>query len=557
MSDSSNSQEPLPRWSGDYQNDHWRKELGFPDDQEGRLLLQEVWDALDQSERWPTFGLIDRAFYRKYGVDVSDVIARVPPTFLLGGRPQGGAAPADDGELALTVAGAGLCSGADRVLNVVVTAARLGAAAYLSHDPAEPSVSFDQVVAEIGDYGLSEDGLRELGRRSGMLLLQEPWRSHSNINDGRWTFQVDRAIRKYAGVRNVGEYWTARQHQVIDQASASWGFVEGGDVSVRAWVTTKGELQWLRLMNAIGDEGELDAGDNQAYIATGGDNELSAAWDELRRRGLVEQVPVAGFMSKKPAIGPDSPWRLSARGAEAYRDRLEEGRSPAARRWGVRGALLDWLMTIDDDQFHDCDGFLADPRAVINGRQAADAAEVQAAAVYLRDRGLVEGMGPAEFAVMKLRITSDGRDVIDHYDGDVSAWVRRHEGNSATRITVGGDYITNSSHIQTMRNSPGSHQAQDGSTITAAESTEVASFITAVRKLVDAEDLPDQQRNELAGLVGELDQAAKTEDRGKIRRAWARARGALSGAGPTLNYFMTNLLLPAVFEDKSSAESEG
>jgi hypothetical protein len=63
--------------------------------------------------------------------------------------------------------------------------------------------SFDQVVAEIGDYGLSEEGLRELGRRSGMLLIQERWRSHSSFNDGRWTFHMGRAIRKYAVVRNL------------------------------------------------------------------------------------------------------------------------------------------------------------------------------------------------------------------------------------------------------------------------------------------------------------------------------------------------------------------
>ncbi|WP_132154863.1 hypothetical protein [Kribbella antiqua] len=182
-------------------------------------LLQLVWDALVRTGNWPTFEAIDRTLLSRHddAVDLPELIARIPPLFLHGGRPQGGARADPDGSLSLTVAGAAVCSGTEEVIQVVVAAARLGADAYRKGDPAQPAVvTFDQVLEEL-ELDLSEAEEKELGRRSAMLLVWEPWRGSSTNNDGRWTFNVDRDIRLYKGVTTFDEYWQARVRQLAVQ----------------------------------------------------------------------------------------------------------------------------------------------------------------------------------------------------------------------------------------------------------------------------------------------------------------------------------------------------
>jgi hypothetical protein len=191
-------------------------------------LLQAVWDGLDRSGQWPTFDAIDRTFLNRYDdLDLPELIARIPPAFLHGGRPQGGARADPNGQLSLTVAGAALCSGTEQVLQAVVTAARLGANAFRWGDPAEPAaVTFDQVIEELGlDLSAAEE--KELGKRSAMLLGLEPWTTNSWINEGRWSYNVDRDIRLYDGVETFKEYWQARERQQAAQQAQTTGLIWG------------------------------------------------------------------------------------------------------------------------------------------------------------------------------------------------------------------------------------------------------------------------------------------------------------------------------------------
>lgn len=191
-------------------------------------LLQLVWDELDRTGNWPTFEAIDRTLLsRDADVDLTELIAQIPPLFLHGGRPQGGARADANGKLSLTVAGAIACSGTEQVLQVVVAAARLGAAAYLNGDPALPvEVTFNQVLEEL-ELDLPEAEKRELGRRSAMLLSFEPWTSSSSNNNGLWTYSVDRDIRLYRGVATIEQYWHARQRQKAAQQALDFGGLLG------------------------------------------------------------------------------------------------------------------------------------------------------------------------------------------------------------------------------------------------------------------------------------------------------------------------------------------
>lgn len=186
-------------------------------------LLQLVWDELDRTGSWPTFEAIDRTLLsRDDDADLPELIARIPKEFLRGGRPAGGARADPDGSLSLTVAGAAVCSGAERAVQVVVAAARLGAAAF-QLGPAQPAVvTSDQVLEDLG-LDLSDDERKELIRRSSMLLVDEPWRTHSTNNDDGWTFHVNRDSRLYKGVATFEEYWQARERQLVAQQAAVAG----------------------------------------------------------------------------------------------------------------------------------------------------------------------------------------------------------------------------------------------------------------------------------------------------------------------------------------------
>ncbi|WP_020385191.1 hypothetical protein [Kribbella catacumbae] len=187
-------------------------------------LLQLVWEELDRTSNWPTFEAIDRTLLsRDADVDLAELIGQIPPLFMHGGRPQGGARADPAGRLSLTVAGVIACAnrpGTHQVLEVVVTGARLGADSYRKGDPALPvEVTFDQVLEEL-ELDLPEDEKRELGRRSAMLLSFEPWTSSSSNNDGLWTYSVDRDIRFYRDVTTIEQYWHARQRQEAAQQRA-------------------------------------------------------------------------------------------------------------------------------------------------------------------------------------------------------------------------------------------------------------------------------------------------------------------------------------------------
>lgn len=316
-----------------------------------------------------------------------------------------------------------------------------------------------------------------------------------------------------------------------------------GDVAAPRWAASTEELARLKVLNLLGEAGgELDPADERVRAASGlDDSELSAVWTNLRRQGFVIGLE---------ALGGTTRYRLSDDGATEYQARVRRLSDPATTRWTLRSALINWAMANDGYEY--LDAFRDDPRSVLEGMRQAEVNEVMAAAVYLKDRGLIDVSAAEEIPVIQLRITSDGQDAVDHYDGDIAEWSRRRGGAEPVIHTGGGDYINNSKNVQLMKHSPGGQQAQGGSNITPSEAIEVAEFVAALRKLLTVEDIPDERRADLAGLLDQVEIAAKT-DRGAVRRAWEQAKAPLKAAGPTLTYLMTRLVMPTVFDDDPSA----
>jgi hypothetical protein len=301
------------------------------------------------------------------------------------------------------------------------------------------------------------------------------------------------------------------------------------------WAKTAGELARLRLLNLLGGLGELGVlgcDDQQAAQASGLSGEdLSAAWRFLQLRRLVV------FESGNPS-GPGGAVMLSGEGVLGYRARLRRLADPAATRWTVRSALLDWLMTGRAGDFRCLTEFQSDPRSVLEGMRPAGLQEVQAAAAFLADRGLVELIDTDGSRLMKVRIAAAGR--------NLAAQVEQ-TGRALSALDV-------NSGVDIRSRQPAGTAAQDRLALSADEAKELARFLDRLRSLISVDDMPAERRTEMLGLVDRLGAAARHADRAALRRCWERARPPLQAAGPYLASYIAGL--PAILCDPPAASTQ-
>jgi hypothetical protein len=133
------------------------------------------------------------------------------------------------------------------------------------------------------------------------------------------------------------------------------------------------------------------------------------------------------------------------------------------------------------------------------------------------------------------------------FSGDVQAW-KQETRLGMTISTGGGDYISNSNHVQTMKNSPGSQQAQGESMITTTEAKDVQDLATQLRRLLQLPDVAPGDRNKLTELLEELETTARqpNADAVAVRSVWDKIKTILEAAGPSLNWILTKMVLPRV-----------
>jgi predicted nucleotide-binding protein len=188
--------------------------LPAPPDPEVVLLLQAVWDLLIVGADWPTYDQVERLLHHQHHLNIDALVARTSTELLLGGRPEGGASPRGDGQLALRLLGARACTGTEAAIAVVVTAARLAAAAEAAMSPTEehPWLTFGKAAVEAG-FKVGVDAAVEaaLARQSGLLLQSEPWTEGISRSEASWQIEVTRRARPFVAVQNLAEYWAARK----------------------------------------------------------------------------------------------------------------------------------------------------------------------------------------------------------------------------------------------------------------------------------------------------------------------------------------------------------
>lgn len=169
-----------------------------------QLLVDEVWALLCEAGRWPRFAELDRRLYRNCDLQADEVLRSLPPGIVAGD----GALP-DDAEVALTVHGVARCGRGRRELGLFLEALALAVAAERDFEPSadgsgRPSITAAQVARAGGhDHAL----LLRLG-----LIMRVEGCGWSPVPgaDPRWTFEVDRSVRRFQGVESLDDYRAAR-----------------------------------------------------------------------------------------------------------------------------------------------------------------------------------------------------------------------------------------------------------------------------------------------------------------------------------------------------------
>lgn len=118
------------------------------------------------------------------------------------------------------------------------------------------------------------------------------------------------------------------------------------------------------------------------------------------------------------------------------RSGLRKFRAPASR-----DAVLDWLDQWNGPAEPDVEDVVGEPWSYFEGTPFT-VDELRAASSYLAGKGLISGVPVAERDdLMRIKISDEGRDCIEHCEGSVSAFVQRHQtGSPVTFHNYGDNY---------------------------------------------------------------------------------------------------------------------
>ena len=435
--------------------------LPEPPSGECRPLLQTVWDLAMEHLRWPTFDELDRRWDTSHDSDVIEVLRQMPAGFMTGFSastpPQGSTA------IGLTVAGAAACEGSQEVLAAFLDFIRVAATTQREWSPSadepegRPRLT-DQEYAQQA-RGLPAAGRTDLLQMVFQLLKAEPngWVGLGGPDgDGHWTVTLDRGIRSFRGVTSLDDYWS-RRHKPWERAEAE---------AVPATTDDRPQDPQVLLLESY-PEVLAAALLDWIYSKVGGsttelvrsaefrpDVSPARVEDAIRRLDSMGHVTLH-WIDPAPSL-PRA--QLTASGAELAESSIRDWDNGVLRDRAARNALLAWIR----DQRDNPQGaalvanFLRERRSAFSGRFFS-ASDVDAAAAYLYDKGLIDGtfieeqQGPAY-----ARLKAEGIDCIEH-GGDVAAYLASKERHpvtynfnapvSGTNVAV-GDHATQISVTQ-------------------------------------------------------------------------------------------------------------
>ncbi|WP_329182705.1 hypothetical protein [Actinacidiphila glaucinigra] len=482
-----------------------------------------VWQEAFGEMGWPSFRLVDRRLHQ-YGIDIVEVLRFLPAHFLVGWPDRSRTVPAPDAPMQLTIAGAAQCPGSADVVNTFVSLVRTLArleAHWPTDDPSSVAgLRSQDAAAELGLTPGVES--KELLRRAFLLSIGEPWSYYSNSgpvgSDGRegWELRVERDIRAYADIGDIGDYWEQRSKQ---RSSPGW-LLPTAPPSVSELFTPQRmaepdlEGHAAQLVVWLFEQAE---GDTTKHVRL---DEFAAEYgvDEVRLHAVLEHAARQGAVEVLGTLGGGrgTQVRLTVVGLA----RAEQVARARGKRWIRFDYLTSALVTAAMDTYPMCRlklaDFLASPVSILYG-SALTVDEVLLAVEYLREKGLAEleyGQGgPAQ----ALRLTSAGIDCGSTDIVNVRNFVSNQPGFS----------------IGTVNNYGGANQIGTGNTqhntmgTTAQDLAEFAQKVLAAAQTID---LSDQQRAQLVQDAQALANEAATPEPepGRLRQLTSYLRESLT-----------------------------
>jgi predicted nucleotide-binding protein len=183
-----------------------------PGSDDGRRLVQGVWDVFEQLGNWPTVGQVANRLDRLHDLAFEEALPDVPAPLLYGVHP--GRVTSDEETVGLTVAGAAAAEGSAEDLRLVVAAVALAAQMQRAWEPpaddrdAELAFTASDLAREV-QQPVADRAL--LLARVGALLRTENWgwkAASRGVAPDAWSFSIDRRVRRFRGVADVEDFWT-------------------------------------------------------------------------------------------------------------------------------------------------------------------------------------------------------------------------------------------------------------------------------------------------------------------------------------------------------------
>ncbi|WP_406373533.1 hypothetical protein OG788_24905 [Streptomyces sp. NBC_00647] len=489
-------------------------------------------DAFKGHGGWPTFHQVDRRL-DQYGIDAVAVLGTLTPHLLTGWPDPTRRVPSPETELRLTIAGVAHCPGSadvvDAFVSLVKTMTNLETG--WPNPTSRPTLRSPDAIKRVE---LAHSPRKELLRRAFLLAREEPWAVYSNSGalalpvwdeaqsnrtvdahgiEG-WELGVDRRVRAYREVQDIGDYWNRRSWQLADAQSlvppppppsASELFTPRHVRYPGMEANTALLAVWL-LQQTDGDTTRYESPDGFAQ-----ERDLPSG----RLRGVLVYAQQHHWVEVLDTLSGTSV-RLTVAGVEMAEELLRLRSSRRVRFDYLTSALVSVAM----DTYPMCrlrvEDFLISPASWLHG-DSLTVDEVLRAVEYLREKGLAaidygQG-GPA----VELSLTGLGIDCGTDDDVNVRNFMSNQPGFS----------------IGTVNNYGGAPQIGMNNTqhnTFGSSAKELAEFAQQVLAAAHTIDLPEDQRTRLLQDAQSLaDQAESgTPEPGRVRQLMVRVRDSLT-----------------------------
>jgi DNA-binding PadR family transcriptional regulator len=495
---------------------------------EGQALLQTVWDLAYAVRSWPTFAELDRRWDSRHDSDVIGILRQIPAGFITGYDAR--TEPQNSTKIGLTVAGAATCRNSQEVLAIFLDFIRVATTTERewippSDDPdASPALTDQEYAKQARD--LPAAGRSDLLRMLFQLVKSEPcgWGGLGGPDaEGHWTVTLDRRVRSFRGLADLDDYWS-RRHKSWEPAQPEPAAAPAKPASadprlmlLEAHLNILGPVLLVRIYAKAGSSTNeiVPCAEFQGNISPA---KAEEALRRLESQGLVH----LHWLDPAPALAYA---QLTSTGAELAEQWAKDWDDEVRRDRAARNALLAWTR----DQRDSPQGaalvahFLRDRRSAHNGRFFSPA-DIDAAAAYLFDKGLIDGTfieeqrGPA-YAWLK----AEGIDCIEH-GGDVAAYLASKDSHVTT-------YTFNAPVSGT--NVAVGHGATQ---LSVTQGIDAGALLTLVQAITEALpglglDRPQQAEAENAADGIAVESQQPNPDRSRLHRSLVGLRRVLAASG--------------------------